>query len=155
MPASTPEPVAPAVGLRRVRLLLPHPPLSKPRPRATIQGRIYMPERYRAWQEAVLLDAGLQFAGEPLHGPLQMTLIVEGPSRGRGDLEGYFGALADTIGGNRHANAPGLVFDDDDQIIRLAASFTPAPDWCLDVTIDEMPPLTYPKPSRARKAAKP
>lgn len=148
----TPESVAPAVGLRRVRLLLPHPPLSKPRPRATIQGRIYMPERYRAWQEAVLLDAGQQFGGEPLHGPLMMMLTVKGPSRGRGDLEGYFGALADTLGGNRHANKSGLVFDDDDQIIDLAAVFLPAAEWCLDVTIEEMPPLAYPKPPRPRKA---
>lgn len=119
-------------------LHLAHPPLSKPRPRATIGGRVFMPDRYRAWQSAVALDARSQYRGEPIKGPIHISLIVAGPSRGRGDLEGIFGALADTLGGNRHANAPGIVFDDDDQIVSLEAMFTEAPDWLLSVAIHEV-----------------
>lgn len=128
-----------------IRLLLAHPPMAKPRPRATLQGRVYMPDRYRAWQEAVLLDACRQYRGEALQGPIEMSLVVWGPRRGLGDLEGYFGALADTLGGHRRAKRPGLCFDDDDQILSLHASMAPAREWLLDVGIRQIPAIDYPK----------
>lgn len=117
-----------------IRLELHHKPMSKPRPRASRNGHVYMPRDYEIWREAIAIDAQAQYRGEPLTGPLRVFLEVIGPSRGRYDLEGVFGAIMDTIGGDRRTR-PGICFEDDSQIQWLEAKLSPGPDWLIEVLI--------------------
>ena len=135
-----------------ISLLLAHAPKAKPRPHSRPGGGRYSPKDYEDWRGEIALLAQEQYRGEPLTCPLQVSIIIAGPQRGRADLESYVGALMDALGGYRKGNRPGIAFDDDDQILVLEARFEAAPDWLLSVTIREIAAPDYPKPAKKKKA---
>lgn len=139
---------------RTVEILLPHKPMSKPRPRRSANGGVFMPQSYRDWQQTIELEALSQFQGDPLEGALQMSLIVAGPNRGRYDLEGVFGAVADAISGSVRQQKPPVVLVDDSQIIAMEARFEAAPTWLLSVTVRQVHALDWEKAAKAARKAK-
>ncbi len=139
---------------RTVEILLPCKPMSKPRPRRSANGGVFMPAAYREWSDAIELEALSQHQGEPLTGPVQMSLIVAGPQRGRYDLEGVFGAVADAISGSVRQQKPPVVLVDDSQIVCLEARFEAAPTWLLSVTVRQVHAPDWETAAKAARKAK-
>lgn len=126
------------------------PTVPKARPRATIAGHIFMPERYRAWTEEARRLLRLDWTQEPLEGPLELHITFWGPSRQRGDLEGLLGSWADAMSG--YKDRPGIVFHDDAQIETLSGRFAPAEEWCATIEVRHAEPIEWPKKQRKRRA---
>lgn len=132
---------------RALHLTIPLAPIPKARPRMMHGGHAYMPARYRTWIDEARYEITRLWDVGPIQGPLDVRIRMFGPKRPRGDLDNLCGAVWDACNE--------LVWADDSQIEGMSCHFGAAEAWRIEVTIYPLDPLTYPKPSRARKAAKP
>ena len=95
-------------------LLIPLPPMSKPRPRGTAgQSRPYMDKNYVAWKAQARAHMGEWWVHQPLDHLNCLVVHFYGPARG--DLDNRIGAVMDA--GN------GLLWTDDNvKVISAIAS---------------------------------
>lgn len=113
-----------------VSFFIPGDPVAKGRPRATKAGRFYTPEKTVRYESTVALFASQAMAaGDPLDGPLSMTICAfwEWPSSwsakkraanmfktSRCDLDNIIKACCDAMNG--------IVFKDDAQVVLMHAT---------------------------------
>lgn len=180
MPPSTPESVAPAVGqpgrpcvvnvaMLVARIDVRGMPATQGSKNAFVHnGRAILTEsggdKWRLWRHAVNTEARIAWQGQgPIEGPVGLEITVDlprpqsapkrrtWPTKTRsGDVDKLARAILDAL--------TGVVYADDAQVTYLSIAKDWAGEWGPGATIRvTVPPqdLDPPRPSRARKAAKP
>jgi Holliday junction resolvase RusA-like endonuclease len=129
-----------------IRIEIPGEPIGKGRPRFG-HGRTYSPEKTQRWEQAAAWEARRQYDGEPMEGPLTLTVAAEftipkswpkwrqeAAERGpvwhtiRPDASNVLKAVEDAL--------QGVVYRDDSQIVAVAVQKTYSLDPKVVVFVD-------------------
>jgi Holliday junction resolvase RusA-like endonuclease len=131
-----------------ITIEIPGEPIGKGRPRFG-NGRTYSPEKTQRWEQAAAWEARRQYDGEPMEGPLLVTVVAkfaipkswpkwrqEAAERGlvmhavKPDASNVLKAVEDAL--------QGVVYRDDSQIAAVMVRKFYAPDPKVRVLIDSM-----------------
>ena len=89
-------------------LIIPGCPVPCGRPRSTLQGHVYMPERTRKYERMVRRLASAVFQA-PYEGPVELRATFMLPDRRRRDLDNLVKSVMDGLNG--------VAFLDDSQVV--------------------------------------
>ena len=95
------------------QLTIPGNPIPKARPRV-VNGVAYTPERTKEWEALARDQAAVQWSGDPLRGPLALTLHFYRRTRHIVDLDNLVKSVTDAL--------QGVCYLNDWQIVRLVAT---------------------------------
>jgi len=93
-------------------------PIPKARPRMSKKGKkvnVYTPARTKQWEEKIGWQWKTDIPGDPVAGPVVVTIRVYHCQGKRGDLDNYVKAVLDGLNG--------VAFVDDKQIEQIDAAF--------------------------------
>ena len=93
-------------------LVIPGPPVPCGRPRLSLDGHAYMPDRTRKYERSVRHFAKAAFPS-PIEGPVRLTAVFYCHNRQRRDVDNLLKSIMDGING--------IAFADDSQVVSQSA----------------------------------